>query len=72
MLLNYSRPGSSHGDPNLKEEIVESKYPLLYKYITKAIIELILIPSGDINYNKDYYIEIDNYIENHFSKLPLT
>ncbi len=66
------RNAIAHGDPKLKEEIVESKYPLLYKYITKAIIELILIPSGDINYNKDYYIEIDNYIENHFSKLPPT
>jgi len=62
----------AHGDPKLNQEIVESKYPLLYKYITKAIIELILIPSGDINYNKDYYIEIDNYIENRFSQLPLT
>ena len=66
------RNAIAHGDPNLNQEIVESKYPLLYKYITKAIIELILIPSGDINYNKDYYIEIDNYIENRFSKLPLT
>lgn len=60
----------AHGDPSLNEQIVESRYPLLYKYVTKAIIKFIEIPSGAIDYSKNYYDEIERYINSHYITLP--
>lgn len=60
----------AHGDPNLDIELIKSRYPLLYKYITKAIIKYAGIPSGAINKDEDYYNEIDNYIKSYYDSLP--
>ncbi len=60
----------AHGDPNLNTNIVELKYPLLYKYVTEAVIKIVGIPSGKINHTKDYYDEIHRYITSYFNRLP--
>jgi hypothetical protein len=59
-----------HGDPNLDENIIRSKNPILYEYITKAIIKIITIPAGQIDYTKDYYDEISRLAEDNFNALP--
>lgn len=64
------RNNIAHGDPSLDTRMVKSKYPLLYKYITKAIIKLVEIPSGEIDPTKNYYHEVDKYINSYFSTLP--
>jgi len=60
----------AHGDPSLNLKTVKSKYQLLYEFITKAIIKIIEIPSGAVDYNKNYYNEIDKYIKSYFGALP--
>lgn len=60
----------AHGDPALDSDDVKSRYPALYHYITKAIIELISIPDGELDDTKDYYEEVSRFIDNRFNGLP--
>lgn len=60
----------SHGDLDLDSNAIELKYPLLYDYLTKAIIRIIGIPAGSIDPKKDYYDEIEKYINLFFNALP--
>ena len=62
----------AHGDPNLDKKVVKDEYKKLYQYITRVIIKLILLPDNAIDHSKDYYQEIDQYIENYFVNLPRT
>lgn len=64
-----SKIGNSirHGDPTLDETLVEKEYPNLYRYITAAIIELLKIPDEILGEN--YYEELDEYLEERYSKL---
>ena len=64
------RNAAAHGDPNLDRDNMETKYWALYHYITKAIIALISIPDGKLDWTIDYYDEISRYIENRFNGLP--
>jgi hypothetical protein len=59
-----------HGDPTLDTKTIKSKYPALYQYITKAIIKLISLPDGTIDHTKNYYEEINNFVDEQFSALP--
>lgn len=52
----------AHGNPNLSTSDVSIKYPILYGYITRAIIKIIEISVTDIDKSKDYYDELDKYL----------
>ncbi len=57
----------AHGNPALDGQIVKSKYPDLYSYVTKAIVCLIDLPAGTIG--SDYYDDVTAYIDNRFLSL---
>lgn len=57
----------AHGNPTLDTQIVKSKYPDLYSYVTKAIVCLIDLPAGTIGSN--YYDDVTAYIESRFLSL---
>jgi len=62
----------AHGDPNLDLQVVKLKYPMLYQYITKAMLQLVVIPDGTIDHTKDYYGEISKFIDKWFVGLPVS
>lgn len=53
----------AHGNPSLNRSDLDSKYPILYYYITKSIIKLISISDSEINKSNDYYDELIKYID---------
>ena len=59
-----------HGDPNLDIDVIKSKYPLLYQYITGAIVRVLEISRNEIDPTADYYDEISGYIDRYFTRLP--
>ena len=54
----------AHGNSSLNTNEVEIKFPILYDYITQAIIELIAISDSEIDKSKDYYDELEIYLNN--------
>ncbi|MCK5020190.1 MAG: hypothetical protein KAS32_24340 [Candidatus Peribacteraceae bacterium] len=58
------RNAIAHGDPSFDIEIIKAKYPILYSYVTKAIITLLHMPDTDFDKSKDYYDELDKYLNN--------
>lgn len=52
----------AHGHNQLDKELIKAKYQILYKYITTAIIKLLIIYESDINDSKDFYDELDTYL----------
>lgn len=58
-----------HGNPDLNLQVVRSRYPLLYQYITKAIVRLLVIQNGAIDHTKDYYDEISKFVNGRFATL---
>lgn len=64
------RNAIAHGDPNLDREVVRSKYWTLYRYVTRAIRELLLVPDGEIDHGKGYYDEVSRLIDERFQRLP--
>ena len=52
----------AHGDPSLNHDDLDSKYPILYKYITKSMIKLISISDSEVDKSNDYYDELIKYI----------
>ena len=60
----------AHGNPSLSKATVETKYPILYKHVTSAIIALLNLPLGVFHDTKDYYDELSFYVDNMFKNLP--
>ena len=60
----------AHGNPSLSNATVETKYPILYKHVTYAIIALLNLPLGVFHDTKDYYDELSFYVDNRFKNLP--
>ena len=57
----------AHGDITANQSLINSNYYGLYSYITRAIIELISFGgNGYIDLSKDYYDEINQFIENRY------
>ena len=64
------RNAIAHGSPNLDQAVVKAKYVPLHELIQRAIVELLMIPEGTINNERDYYEEIDLHVNNYYNGLP--
>jgi hypothetical protein len=60
----------AHGDSSLPLTTVANLYPCLYRHVTRAIILLLHLPAGTLDPTKDYYDEINRYVNGRFGNLP--
>lgn len=62
----------AHGDPTLTQQLIETKYPVLYRYLTKAILTLLHLQPATLDPTRDYYDELTAFVDTRFAALPNT
>lgn len=64
------RNSIAHGDPRYPRDTVKFKYRELYRYVTRALIELISIPDAELARDSNYYDELSRVLNDRFKGLP--
>lgn len=65
------RNSIAHGDLSVESDDVKDSFPALYKSVIRAINKLVLMRTGVLDPNKDYYEEIDRVCRNRYASLPI-
>ncbi len=66
-LLFKVRNSIAHGNPDFDVNEIKDQYPLLYQYLTAAIIELLHLPEGVIG--ESYYDDLTVYVNRRYDDL---
>jgi hypothetical protein len=64
------RNAIAHGDTSLNPATVANQYPLLYRYLTRAIVVLLNLAPGEIDDTQPYYDEISRWTNDRYNLLP--
>ena len=60
----------AHGSPSLDSSLVKEEYPALFKFVQRAIEEMLRVPGEAIGNDEDYYADLDSYLTDRFESLP--